>query len=311
MTVYIDQYPEWIVANKPKWIDGGHLFGTDLNELHAFAKSLGLKREWFQDDQFPHYDLTANKRKLAIQKGAIEVLPGHIPKGVVRSIHFEPPVNHDLLEWIKHRNVTWRRRHNEENNAGFSFHYVPGEGDHPLVMLIGEAPGAQEDLKRRPFVGDSGLVLRELMAIAGLFTGDTPHFGEANCWLTNVIKFRPPRNRTPTLTEIMSVRRLLREEWIAVGMPRIVVPIGKVALGAIYGRERSILKLAGKPRHELASTGLNMIVFPMIHPSYGLRGGKSIQNAMEKDWEELGKLVATMQHTLNEALSFAKKGYSK
>lgn len=284
MTIYIDQYPEWIVADKPKWKDGGHLFGTDLEELHTFAKGLKLKREWFQDKDFPHYDLTANKRMQAIQKGAIETLPGHIPEGVIRTMRTNPPdpVAHNTLDKIRKAHCRWRNR-----DITFSDHYVSGEGGNPRVMVIGEAPGAQEDLKRRPFVGDSGLVLRELMAIAGLFTGDTPHFGEANCWLTNVVKFRPPRNRTPTLKEIMSVRHLLREEWIAVGMPRIVVPVGNVSLTAVYGRQRSILKLAGKPLFEHASTGLHMVVFPMLHPSYGLRGGKDIQEQMERHWQQL------------------------
>lgn len=84
MTVYIDRYLDWMVAHKPYWLGGGHLFGTDLEELHAFAKSLGLKREWYQNNQFPHYDLVRSKRNLAIKKGAIPVAPGQIPERVIR-----------------------------------------------------------------------------------------------------------------------------------------------------------------------------------------------------------------------------------
>lgn len=83
MTVYVDQYPEWLGVPK-KWQGGGHLFGTDLEELHEFAEFIGLKREWYQGNQFPHYDLTRGKRSQAIRNGAEELEPGVIPPGVIR-----------------------------------------------------------------------------------------------------------------------------------------------------------------------------------------------------------------------------------
>ena len=58
-------------------------FGTDLEELHQFARLIGIKREWYQYVGFPHYDLTRNKRSLAIMKGAKRIAPGLIPKGVI------------------------------------------------------------------------------------------------------------------------------------------------------------------------------------------------------------------------------------
>ena len=82
--IYVDRYLDWMISDKPKWRDGGHLFGTDLEALHAFAKSIGLRREWYQGKQFPHYDLTKNKRAQAIQAGAIALEPGDIPEGVIR-----------------------------------------------------------------------------------------------------------------------------------------------------------------------------------------------------------------------------------
>jgi len=70
MTIYVDQ-PKW--KWRRRW--WCHLF-TDgkINELHNFAKEIGLEREWFQDkEKFPHYDITENKRKLALKKGAKEL----------------------------------------------------------------------------------------------------------------------------------------------------------------------------------------------------------------------------------------------
>lgn len=196
-----------------------------------------------------------------------------------------PLIDQDALDQLREDHLEWRLDYD------VSERYVPGEGDYPYVMLIGEAPGAQEDAKQRPFVGDSGLVLRELMAVSGLYTGTTPHFGEANCWLTNVVKFRPPGNRKPTTQEVMSVRQLLRKEWVAIGQPQIIVPIGGVALHAVYGRNLSILAAAGHMRGEFSRDGMGMVVCPMLHPSYGLRGGKKVQDVMETHWEELGTYV--------------------
>lgn len=83
MTVYVDRYHSCLQVNG-YWEGGGHLFGTDLEELHEFAKKIGLKREWYQGSKFPHYDLTRGKRRLAINKGAVRVAPGLIPDGVIR-----------------------------------------------------------------------------------------------------------------------------------------------------------------------------------------------------------------------------------
>lgn len=81
--IYVDYYPEWLGVPE-KWKGGGHLFGTDIDELHSFAASIGLKRSWYQNKDFPHYDLTFNKRRLAIEMGATTVEPGEIPDGVIR-----------------------------------------------------------------------------------------------------------------------------------------------------------------------------------------------------------------------------------
>jgi hypothetical protein len=74
MTVYVDQFP-W---GDGKWGGGGHMLG------HAFAGRLGLRRSWFQGDTtFAHYDLTASKRKLALEKGATHIEMGEIPDDVL------------------------------------------------------------------------------------------------------------------------------------------------------------------------------------------------------------------------------------
>ncbi|HTS10102.1 MAG TPA: uracil-DNA glycosylase [Candidatus Eisenbacteria bacterium] len=165
----------------------------------------------------------------------------------------------------------------------FSLNYVPGEGDNVQAFIIGEAPGAAEDIMRRPFVGKSA-VLRQLMSFADLNCEIQP-----NAWLTNVVKFRPPSNRTPTEREIMLFRESIVLEWQAVGAPSLIVPVGSVALQAITGKKISILRAAGKCHKYDSKHGKTLNIWPMVHPAFGLRGGEKLQELLEEDWVNLGK----------------------
>lgn len=197
------------------------------------------------------------------------------------------------LERIELRHLGWRVTKAPDLHS----QYVGGEGEdeHPRVMIIGEAPGAEEVMRKRPFVGPAGRVLRQLMQIPRLRTQDDS-LGAANCWLTNAVKFRPPRNRTPFPTEIMSVRHLLREEWKAVGTPRIIIPVGNVALHALVGKRVSILAHSGWVHIQQSNVdGEPLWVWPMIHPSYGLRN-KPMQPVLERDWGKLGEWLSAKNY---------------
>jgi Protein of unknown function (DUF4031) len=76
MTVYVDQFPGhgW-----GRWTGGGHLLTSDLAQLHQMAARIGLRQAWFQDKTFPHYDLTATKRSLALAAGAVPIGYGQFP----------------------------------------------------------------------------------------------------------------------------------------------------------------------------------------------------------------------------------------
>lgn len=72
--ILVDALRQWPGARRPFQNGSCHLVSDEsLDELHAFAEQLGLKRQWFQDKRIPHYDLTPSKRRLAIQNGATEV----------------------------------------------------------------------------------------------------------------------------------------------------------------------------------------------------------------------------------------------
>lgn len=209
-----------------------------------------------------------------------------------------PKVNEKALDMIEQRHHRNRKMLLATVKSSLlSWRYVGGEGDNPQAFIIGEAPGAHEDMALRPFVGPAGQVLRQLMAIAGLSTTDfyddgrdNPPTAPGNCWLTNVVKFRPRGNHTPSWFEIAPFRDLLRQEWKAVGSPSIIIPVGSVALTAIYGYKHgmSIMKIAGTRIQLLSKEEQQLRLCPMIHPSYGIRNPE-IRPTMEKHWTQLGE----------------------
>lgn len=187
--------------------------------------------------------------------------------------------------------------------------FVPGEGGTPKVFILGEAPGGREAEMLRPFVGPSGQILRMLMHRAELYTwwhgkstgarvipgckeGTPP-----NVWLTNVLKYRPAGNRTPNAAEIELSRPFIRAEYFAVGAPKVIVPVGAVAMWTCMPTMRQpITMCAGsrfttsvrdtKPRHRVA-------VIPMLHPSFLMRGGDAAIDRAVEDWSALGQWVRT------------------
>lgn len=200
-------------------------------------------------------------------------------------------INHDRLERVYARHEADPVF--EHFRAG-SNPFVGGEGGNPIAMIIGEALGRQEAAKRRPFVGPAGTVLRELMAAANLFatpsTCGPPY--KPNCWLTNVVKWRPLNNRTPTLLEVQDSRRHLRAEWVAIGKPDIIITIGSTPLTAVTGRKASILARAGQmfSNYNSERKPQSIVFWPMIHPAFALRNDNAwMQPVIEEHWLKLAE----------------------
>lgn len=134
---------------------------------------------------------------------------------------------------------------------------VPGEGSATAaVMLVGEAPGASEDLAGRPFVGRAGQVLEEVLAAAGLERREV--------YITNVLKARPPGNRDPRAAEVAHSLAWLEQE-LALVAPRLVVPLGRHAL-AHFAPGTRISEVHGR----LLYAG-GRALFPLYHPAAALR----------------------------------------
>jgi uracil-DNA glycosylase family 4 len=135
------------------------------------------------------------------------------------------------------------------------------------VMLIGEAPGRDEDIQGKPFVGRSGQLLDRMLAAVGL--SRTAQDRESAVFITNVIFWRPPGNRTPTAAETqMCLPFLLRT--IELQKPDVIVCLGATPAQRLTARTDGILKLRGKWVTANVS-GRNIPLLPTLHPAYLLR----------------------------------------
>lgn len=154
---------------------------------------------------------------------------------------------------------------------------VPGDGSlHPLAVFIGEAPGFREDKEGSPFVGPSGRFLDSLLGLAGL--------RRENVWITNVVKYRPPRNRTPDEDEIEASLGSLRRELslVAGDHTRLIVGLGRVACSALAG---TAISVGGKHGLVQELKG-DYRLFVSYHPSAGLRSQR-VERQMRDDFQHI------------------------
>jgi DNA polymerase len=129
------------------------------------------------------------------------------------------------------------------------------------LVLVGEAPGAEEDLSGRPFVGASGQFLDRMLASIGL--------DRSKYLITNLIPWRPPGNRAPTDAEVLMCLPFLQRH-LTLLRPRIVVTLGALSTHALTGTDIGIRKLRGKWR-DLPGHDPSPRLLPMLHPAYLLR----------------------------------------
>ena len=148
---------------------------------------------------------------------------------------------------------------------------VPGVGDaHARWLFVGEAPGADEDAKGEPFVGRAGRLLDNMLAALGLARG-------RDVYIANVLKCRPPGNRTPAPLEVAACLPYL-DRQVALIAPALIVALGKVAAAALTGTEQSVGAMRGRVHRY---RGVAMVV--TYHPAYLLKSPTEKARA----WEDL------------------------
>ncbi|MCG6885296.1 MAG: uracil-DNA glycosylase [Silicimonas sp.] len=149
------------------------------------------------------------------------------------------------------------------------------------VMIVGEAPGRDEDLQGKPFVGRAGQLLDLMFGHIGL-SRETPD-RETALYITNVLPWRPPQNRDPKPDEMAMMLPFLKRHVELIG-PDVIVAMGNHACQALLGR-RGITRLRGT-----WSEAMGVPVLPMFHPAYLLRTPEAKREA----WADLLALKARL-----------------
>ena len=160
--------------------------------------------------------------------------------------------------------------------------FASGHPNAPL-MIVGEAPGQNEDEQGLPFVGRSGDLLDELMEMIGL--------DRKNVYITNVVKCRPPKNRDPKPEEIEACTPYLRDQVPLVD-PQVVVTLGNFATKLLLPTEEGISKVRGRSYEWWARW-----LVPTYHPAAALRGGPKVKDLMQADFWEVRRLLDSVQPT--------------
>ncbi len=155
---------------------------------------------------------------------------------------------------------------------------VPGA----RVMIIGEAPGRDEDREGLPFVGRAGLLLDRMLAAIGM--SRAPERESDGVYISNVLPWRPPQNRDPTPQEIAMMVPFMRRH-VALAAPEVVVLMGNISCQAGLG-QRGITRLRG---HWTQAYGVPAL--PMFHPAYLLRK----PHAKREAWADLLALKARLR----------------
>jgi uracil-DNA glycosylase len=150
------------------------------------------------------------------------------------------------------------------------------------VLILGEAPGREEDLEGRPFVGRAGQLLDRMFAAIGL--SRTSPDAETSIYITNVMPWRPPANRDPEPAEIAMMRPFV-ERHIALIDPQVIVVMGNTPLMALTGA-KGIVRARGN-----WTTALGKPLLPMTHPAYLLRNPVAKREA----WADLLSLQARVR----------------
>jgi DNA polymerase len=142
-------------------------------------------------------------------------------------------------------------------------------------MLIGEAPGRQEDKQGRPFVGPSGKYLDRMMDKAGLT--------RKNLYITSSVKCRPPKNRTPAAEELDICKKNWLDRQMALINPKIIVLLGRVSLNQVLGIKKSLKDIHGQTFEKDARTFL-----PTYHPAAAMRFPK-VKQRLTRDLKKLSQ----------------------
>ena len=159
---------------------------------------------------------------------------------------------------------------------------VPGEGDPASdLMFVGEAPGYHEDQQGRPFVGQAGKLLEQLLVSIGLT--------REKVFIANVLKSRPPNNRDPRPEEIAACQPYLWRQ-IALIRPKVICTLGNHATKLLTGDPAGITRVHGRPQ-AMTINGVSLYLYPIFHPAAALYT-PAMLTTLKEDFARLPELIA-------------------
>ncbi len=164
---------------------------------------------------------------------------------------------------------------------------VVGEGDiQAKIILVGEAPGREEDLQGRPFVGEAGKFLDKLLEIA--------HLKRENVYITNIVKCRPPNNRDPKEEEIMACLPYLKKE-IKIIQPKLIITLGRHALTHLLPSKFKISQVHGQVKKLInQKTGEKQYYYLLYHPAAALYNVR-LKKILEKEFAKIPKILEKIE----------------
>ncbi|MBN2245178.1 MAG: uracil-DNA glycosylase [Candidatus Aminicenantes bacterium] len=196
-------------------------------------------------------------------------------KYFIKPVQLEEPANNDFRT-LEQEILTCRKCHLHSLRK----HAVPGEGNLKAeLMFVGEAPGQDEDIQGRPFVGRAGKLLTRIINAMG--------FKREDVFITNIVKCHPPNNRNPNQEEINSCKDYLYRQ-ISIIRPRVIVTLGNVPTHFFIPLNEGISKLRGG-FYEVDQ----IQIMPTFHPSYLIRN-EAEKTRRKMVWEDMQKVMALL-----------------
>jgi uracil-DNA glycosylase family 4 len=241
----------------------------DIKGILEFYKSLGFER-------LPIKTVTSDKLRVSSKRKSQEA--------VLRNLSCDTPYasreKEAALMALREEIGDCRRcrLHMERKNIVF------GEGGHDAVlMFIGEAPGREEDIQARPFVGDAGKLLTRLIEKMG--------FRREDVYIGNIVKCRPPLNRDPEEDEIQTCLQFIRKQ-VEIIAPKVIVSLGRISAHTLTGTKIPVSRMRGR---FYDYNGIPLMV--TFHPAYLLRNPKEKWTV----WEDAQKVMELLKGDRKES----------
>ncbi|OGI22069.1 MAG: uracil-DNA glycosylase [Candidatus Moranbacteria bacterium RIFCSPHIGHO2_01_FULL_55_24] len=164
-------------------------------------------------------------------------------------------------------------------------HAVPGDGNPDAdIMFVGEAPGKNEDLEGKPFVGAAGKFLNEMLAGIGLKREDI--------YITNVVKYRPPNNRDPLPEEVEACMPWLHDQIMLI-KPKLIVTLGRHAMEHFVPGKK-ISQIHGTAFRRSFDDMGTQVFYALYHPAAALYNG-GMRETLMKDFQKIPAVLETLE----------------